>query len=111
MDKRWQDRFPVMFEVIIDYPALGLLRGHVLNMSNDGMYIATAATAISDYTDIEITICLAELSATPVHIPALVIHNDEQGIGVMFKEKQQKTEEFLQYFDAQLSHHQLRTVC
>ena len=111
MDKRWQNRFPVTFEVIIDYPALGLLRGHVLNLSNDGMYITTAATSIGDYTDIELIIYLPEISEKPFHIPALVIYNDENGIGVMFKENQQITQDFLQQINSDLSHQQFRTAC
>lgn len=110
MDKRWQDRFPVSFEIIINYPALGLLRGKVLNLSQAGMYITTVATSIGVDTDIELIIYLPEISETPFHIAALVIHNDEQGIGIMFKEKQQFNQAFLKQLNVDVSHQQFRTI-
>lgn len=107
MNMRRHDRIPVSFEVIIDYQALGLLRGKVLNLSKNGMYITTVAISICDYSNIELCICQTEISGTPLHFSATVIHSDEQGIGVMYDENQQLSKRFLQPFNTNDFSHQL----
>ena len=111
MDKRWQKRLPVTLNIIINYPALGLLSGTAVNLSNDGMYITTAAASICDYTDIDLIICLPELSDTPFHIPAMVIYSDEKGIGVMFKENQHFTKGLLRYINSEVSPSTFPAAC
>ena len=85
MNKRWNDRKPVSLGLVVNYPALGLLRGRATNLSPDGMFIETAATSLCNYSDIEVTMNLPEFSETPIQIQATIIHNNERGIGIMFK--------------------------
>ncbi len=109
---RRHDRIPVSFEVIIDYQALGILRGKVLNLSKNGMYITTAATSICDYSNIELSIYQTGISATPLHFSATVIYSDEQGIGVMYDENQQLCKKILQPFNnPDYSHQLFSTAC
>ncbi len=84
MNKRWNSRKPVQLDLVINYPAIGLLRGKATNISHDGMFIETAVASLSHYSDIEITLNLPSLSKTPIQIPAIVIHNSGKGIGIMF---------------------------
>jgi len=87
MNKRWHDRKPTSLDLVINYPALGLLRGKAVNISHDGMFIETAAYSLCNYSNIQITMNLPELSDAPIHIQAMIIHNYENGVGVMFKEE------------------------
>ena len=85
MNKRWNSRKPVQLDLVINYPAIGLLRGKATNISHDGMFIETAASSLSHYSDIEITLNLPTVSDNPIQIPAIVIHNSGKGIGIMFR--------------------------
>lgn len=102
MNKRWNDRRPVSLELVINYPALGLLRGKATNISNDGMFITTAAkSSLCSYCNIEITINLPELSDTPLQLQAVIIHGSFQGIGIMFKDHENSsTLELIQQYIA-----------
>lgn len=85
MNKRWNDRKTVSVGLVVNYPALGLLRGTAKNISHDGMFIETAATSLCNYSDIEVTMNLPEFSDSPVQIQATIIHSNENGIGIMFR--------------------------
>ncbi len=85
MNKRWNSRKPVDINLVINYPAIGLLRGKATNISHDGMFIETVAASLSHYSDIEITLKIPAISDTPIQIPAIIIHNSGKGFGVMFR--------------------------
>lgn len=87
MNKRWNSRKPVSLGLVINYPALGLLRGKAINISQDGMFIETVAISLSRYSEIELTLNLPELSDRPIQIPATIIHSSEKGIGIMFTDQ------------------------
>ncbi len=91
MNKRWNDRKPSSVDLVINYPALGLLRGKAVNISHDGMFIETAALSLCNYTTIEINLSLPELSMSPISLQATIIHNTDKGIGVMFTNKEDDT--------------------
>lgn len=88
MNKRWSNRIPVSLGLVVNYPALGLLRGKAVNVSHDGMFIETAAISLCNYSEIQITLNLPKLSDSPIQLQATIIHNHENGIGVMFKNDQ-----------------------
>lgn len=85
MNKRWNKRKPASIELVISYPAFGLIRGRAVNISHDGLFIETAAISLCNYANIELTLSLPELSEAPVNIQATIIHNNDKGIGVMFR--------------------------
>ncbi len=85
MNKRWNKRKPASIELVISYPAFGLLRGKAVNISHDGMFIETAAISLCNYANIELTFSLPELLKSPVNIQATIIHNSDKGIGIMFR--------------------------
>ena len=85
MNKRWNDRKPTSLELVINYPALGLLRGRATNISYDGMFIETAAISLCNYAHIEVTLALPE-QAAPIQFQAVIIHSSNNGIGIMFKD-------------------------
>ena len=85
MNKRWNNRKPSSIELVISYPALGLLRGKAVNISHDGMFIETAAISLCNYSNIVLTLNIPELSETPINLQATIIHNSDKGIGIMFK--------------------------
>ena len=87
MNKRWNDRKPSSVDLVISYPAFGLLRGKAVNISHSGMFIETAAISLCNYSEIELTLSLPELSKAPISIQATIIHNSDNGIGVMFRDE------------------------
>lgn len=86
MNKRWNDRKPTSLELVINYPALGLLRGRATNISFDGMFIETAAISLCNYANIEVTLALADHVDAPIQFQAVIIHSSNNGIGIMFKD-------------------------
>ena len=91
MNKRWNDRKPASLNLVINYPALGLLRGKAVNISHDGMFIETAAISLCNHSTIELTLILPELSETPIQIQAIIIHNNDNGIGIMFQDHEKNS--------------------
>lgn len=85
MNKRWNSRKPISLGLVINYPALGLLRGKATNLSLEGMFIETAATSLCNFADIEITMNLPEISDKPIHLDAVIVHNTDNGIGITFR--------------------------
>ncbi len=94
MNKRWNSRKSVDINLVINYPAIGLLRGKATNISHDGMFIETVVASLSHYSDIEITLNVPALSDTPIQIPAIIIHNSGKGFGVMFRNSAAEQEKF-----------------
>lgn len=90
MNKRWNNRKPSSVDLVISYPALGLLRGKAVNMSHSGMFIETAATSLCNYSTIELSLVLPELSKSPISIQATIIHSNARGIGIMFESEENK---------------------
>ncbi|MCW8930112.1 MAG: PilZ domain-containing protein [Gammaproteobacteria bacterium] len=88
MNKRWNKRKPASVDLVISYPAFGLLRGKAVNISHDGMFIETAAISLCNYSNIDLTLSLPELFESPINIQATIIHNTDNGIGVMFRNKE-----------------------
>lgn len=88
MNKRWNNRKPSSVNLVISYPAIGLLRGKAVNISHDGMFIETAATSLCNFSNIELTLSLPEISKSPISIQATIIHNNNSGIGVMFRNEE-----------------------
>ncbi len=88
MNKRWNNRKSYTVDLVISYPALGLLRGKAANISKSGIFIETAAISLCNYADIELTFSLPEVTDLPVNIQAIIIHNTDTGIGVMFKNEE-----------------------
>ena len=88
MNKRWNDRKPSSVDLVISYPAFGLLRGKAVNISHNGMFIETAAISLCNYSNIELTLILPELSESPISIQATIIHNSDNGIGIMFRNEE-----------------------
>lgn len=91
MNKRWNDRKPSSVDLVISYPAFGLLRGRAVNISHSGMFIETAAISLCNYSEIELTLSLPELSKHPISIQAIIIHNSNNGIGVKFHNEDDET--------------------
>ena len=88
MDKRWNIRTPTSLDLVINYPAIGLVRGKATNISSEGMFIETIATALRNFSDIELTMSCPEVSDQPIQIPATIMHNCSAGIGIMFNESE-----------------------
>lgn len=91
MNKRWNDRKPVSLELVINYPALGLLRGKAVNISHDGMFIETVATSLCNHANIELTLNLPDSTDAPAQIQAIIIHSRNNGIGIMFRNSEQSS--------------------
>ena len=89
MNKRRNDRKQASLELVINYPALGLLRGKAVNISRDGMFIETMATSLCNHSNIELTLSLPDSSDVPAQIPAIIIHSSDNGIGIMFRNSEQ----------------------
>lgn len=87
MDKRWNTRVPVTLDLVINYPAVGLLRGRATNISSKGMFIETALCNLCNNCDIEVTMPSSTAPNGCDMLKALIVHNNNKGIGVKFKRK------------------------
>jgi hypothetical protein len=63
----------------LSYPALGK------NLSREGIFICSPQIVISPYSLVELAFCHDEL---PFRLEAMVVHNNQRGMGVLFREPQ-----------------------
>ncbi len=85
VERRRSSRLPVDFEVIMRYRQRRFPVAQARNLSPEGMYVRTSNLTLPTGTMIEI-----ELDRWGRHwlIPAIVVHGDSRGVGLMFRKPQ-----------------------
>jgi hypothetical protein len=85
VERRYCSRHPVDIRVHIRYRNRRFYSGRARNLSSDGMYLEVRSVTLPTGTLVELELDSGE---TDRLIPALVVHRDRRGIGVMFRDPQ-----------------------
>lgn len=84
-ERRYGARHPIRLPVYIRYGRRPFLGAHALDLSEGGMYLSVQSLTLPAGTPIELELsCLGR----DWLIAAVVVHGDNTGIGVMFREPQ-----------------------
>ena len=107
MEHRLSTRKPLGIDIVLYYNGLGMVRCRSTDISADGLHIETAATRLPLHAPVEVAIALREEDHIVLNLlPAMVARVTESGLGLMFRESNQKIYECLQdphYGDCLLS--------
>jgi len=82
MEHRWNARSPISARVELRTPGGRCLSGRTRNVSPYGMYVETEAASLQPQAFVTVTLRGAQLP--PATLPALVVHRDRGGLGLMF---------------------------
>jgi hypothetical protein len=86
MEHRWSTRRQITFEAVIHYPALGLVRSEVKNISFGGMCIETGVISLNANTPVDVTVRVRRYGTDRVfHLPAWVVWAGSDKAGLMFR--------------------------
>lgn len=85
MEHRLSERRPMTLDVLIFHQGLPMGRGRTRNIGREGMFIETEITDFPEGTtlDVEVDVDTGQ-GEQRVRLPALVIHRNDEGIGLMF---------------------------
>lgn len=85
-EHRWSTRRQITFEAVIHYPALGLVRSEVKNISFGGVCIETGVISLSPNTAVDVTVRVRRRGTDAVfHLPAWVVWARSDRAGLMFR--------------------------
>jgi len=85
VERRYCARHPVDIRVHIRYRNRRFYSGRARNLSTDGMYLEVRSLTLPTGTLVELEL---DAGARDRYVPALVVHRDHGGIGVMFRDPQ-----------------------
>ncbi|MCU0834875.1 MAG: PilZ domain-containing protein [Chromatiaceae bacterium] len=85
VERRYSARYPVDLPVDIRYRKRRFYSARACNLSTDGMYLQVQALTLPTGTLVELEL-VCEGSGWLV--PAVVVHHDASGVGVMFRDPQ-----------------------
>ncbi|MEE9422788.1 MAG: PilZ domain-containing protein [Gammaproteobacteria bacterium] len=86
VEHRWSNRKDLTLDVDLYYPPLGTLNGKTRNISLEGMYIELEGVHIPAQSRLEIAFTSKARGTTTEHrLPAYVVHEDKDGIGLMLQ--------------------------
>ncbi|MCF7983670.1 MAG: PilZ domain-containing protein [Thiohalocapsa sp.] len=85
MEHRWHPRFPLSIPVTLHFNDGACARGEAVNISQGGIFIATlTCPARAGCVDVRLTVPLSS-DRVSVRLPAMIVHRDERGLGLMFR--------------------------
>jgi len=82
VERRYSNRHPVDFEVIIRYRDRPFRVAHARDLSPKGMYVQTTNLTLPTGTMVEIEF---DRWNWEWRIPGIVLHEDARGVGLMFR--------------------------
>lgn len=91
IERRNCDRVPVDFEIAVHYRDRQGLPAKAINVSSEGMFLRSNQR-LADGTLVYLVFSLEGMSW---HIPALVVHQRDEGVGVMFRVPQPELCEYV----------------
>jgi hypothetical protein len=94
LERRYSAGLPVDLRVHIRYRKRRLHSAHVRNLSTDGMFLDVQSVTLPTGTLVELELEL-DSGSKDLRIPAMVVHHDGSGIGVMFRHSQPELVETL----------------
>lgn len=85
MEHRWGSRKAIVMPVTIYRDGLPAARGRTRNIGCEGLFIEADGVSFPEHSVVELELPRAVIRfRTKRRIPGLVIHHNEQGVGVMF---------------------------
>lgn len=96
MDHRLDRRVPLRIPVQLRFQDGTVGFGTALNISHGGIYIKTAAPWRSGCVDVHMTVVMATEARTAL-FPGLIVHANGEGIGLMFRKLDQRSEAVLSW--------------
>ena len=87
MEHRYTDRKPMVLDVVIVCPRLGLVRGRTVNVGVGGMFVETGRVLMP--INAPITVCFQPDPEQPEvnhQAQGMIVHQKSQGFGFMFDE-------------------------
>lgn len=86
VEHRWSSRKPLAMDVSLYYPPLGMLNGKTRNISLEGMFVELEGVHIPPQSRLEIAFTSSARGKTTEHrLPAYVVHEGDDGIGLMLQ--------------------------
>ena len=74
-------------EVVLNYRSLGLVRGKTRNVGMGGMYIETGRIQLPVNAMLDLSVILDTAhGARTYQAEAIVVHSDNEGVGIMFSD-------------------------
>jgi hypothetical protein len=86
IEHRWSSRKAINLDVNLYYPPIGTINGRTRNISLEGMFVDLKGVRIPPQARLEVAFT-AELHGqyTEHRLPAYVVHEGENGIGLMLQ--------------------------
>ena len=86
VEHRWSNRKKLAMDVDLYYPPLGMLNGKTRNISLEGMYVELDGVHIPAQSRLEISFTSSARGEAIEHrLPAYVVHEGKDGIGLMLQ--------------------------
>ncbi len=86
VEHRWSSRKNLAMEVNLYYPPMGMLNGKTRNISLEGMFVELEGVQIPAQSRLEISFRAKTNGETTEHrLPAYVVHEGKEGIGLMLQ--------------------------
>lgn len=95
MEHRYSERIDLPLPVEVNYKDHPPMDAQVQNLSREGMFIQSHSQALTPGSLVYLTFHLPSSAATAFRIPAMVVHRQQTGIGVMFQTIPDQLEEAL----------------
>jgi hypothetical protein len=88
MEHRWSERRAANTVVLMNTRPHGLLRGHIQNVSRDGVFVRLPdASALDQVFHVELVFVRSAAGVTRIlRVPARVVHVGDDGAGLMFND-------------------------
>jgi hypothetical protein len=86
VEHRWSSRKALNLDVSLHYPPVGTISARTRNISLEGMFVELEGVSIPEKSSIEVTFKGgARQSHTEHRLPAYVVHQREDGVGLMLQ--------------------------
>lgn len=85
VERRYSARFPIDLQVQIRYRKRRFYSAHACNLSTDGMYLQVQSLTLPTGTLVELEL---ECEGRNWLVPAVVVHHNGAGVGVMYRDPQ-----------------------
>ena len=97
MEHRLSTRLPLGIDVVLYYNGTDLARCQTMDISAEGVYVETGATRLPLHAPVDVAFALREDTHLVLNlVPAMVARVTHSGLGLMFRESNQKIYECLQ---------------
>lgn len=87
IEHRWSERKPIQIDVALYYGPLGTVPGKTRDISLEGMYVMTRGIDLPLHAELEVSFITPSGggSGQEHHMPAYVVHQSDEGVGLMLR--------------------------